>query len=79
MGTNTVNSTTGTTPPPAGGGAAGNAESTAALADQRAQNEQTAQMVQQMQAENIRFQMLSQTRANAFESRKEAIRSTRAN
>ena len=46
---------------------------------QRQQNEETAKQVQQMQSENIRFQMLMQSRANAYESRKEAIRSTRAN
>ena len=53
--------------------------STADLDLQRQQNEETAKQVQQMQAENIRFQMLMQSRANAYESRKEAIRSTRAN
>ena len=46
---------------------------------QRQLNEETSSQVQQMQAENIRFQMLMQSRANAYESRKEAIRSTRAN
>ena len=46
---------------------------------QRQLNQESAEQVQQMQSENIRFQMLMQSRANAYESRKEAIRSTRAN
>jgi hypothetical protein len=79
MTTNSIASTTSTTPALATGGAPVDTDATSAIENQRAQNEQTAQMVQQMQAENIRFQMLSQVRANAFESRKEAIRSTRAN
>lgn len=49
------------------------------LSQQRARNDQTASLVSQMQAENLRFQLLMQLRANAYESRKEAIRSTRAN
>jgi hypothetical protein len=49
------------------------------LEAQRLTNEETQLQVQQMQAENIRFQMLMQAQANAFEQRKEAIRQTRSN
>lgn len=62
--------TSGTSNPPTGSNP---------INDQREQNDKTARETQQMQAENIRFQMLMQTRANAYESRKEAIRSTRSN